>query len=391
MKGKKFIAMLFVFWFILALVSLPYFLRVATVHLLQKETGLEVFLAKTTFRPPSTFVFSDLRLSWKERERLKIDQATIVLRWKSLFSETIKVEKVVVEDPFLRLQRYPNGSVDLFRFFAGRPKRETAQKRKILIESLSVTGGEVEFWDGKVQKEPYPVRLSSLTVTAEELLFPPQPLDSSVTLQTFVGVGHSPPSGSLKLKGSVNLKEGDFKLSTELREIDLPAWSPYTATLPVTLETGRLDLDGEVRVRQKALWGYGMLHLRDLALRRTGAATLFETVFGVSQETLISFLENSHGELAFPIKVSGQLTDPKFELGELFTESIRQSLARTLPKGIGEMIKAGSGTLEITDLEKRAKRVVKEVEKSFRLDWLLTHPPPQEVPETLPTPSEDTP
>ncbi len=361
--------MLFIFWLLLALISLPYFLRAATVHWLQKATGLEVFLSKTAFRPPATFVFSDLRFSWKGKERLRIDQATFVLRWKSLFSETIKVEKVVVEDPFLMLQRSPDGSVDLFRFFARIPKRDTVQKRKILIESLSVTGGEVELWDGKVQKEPYPVRLSSLAVTAAELLFPPQQRDSHVTFQTFVGVGYFPPSGSLKLKGSVNLKEGDFKLSTELREIDLPLWSLYTATLPVALEKGRLDLDGEVTLRQKTLWGYGMLHLRGLALRRTGAAALFETVFGVSQETLISFLENSHGELVFPIKVSGQLTDPKFELGELFTNSVRQSLARTLQKGVGEMIKAGSGTLEITDLEKRAKRVVKEVEKTFRLDW----------------------
>ena len=245
-----------------------------------------------------------------------------------------------------------------------------AEVRQYLLKAgFSLTGGEATLWDGKVQREPYPLHFSSLTISAEDLFFPPHDLESTVALQTFVGAGKLPPSGSLKLKGWVNLKEGSFKFGTELRDIDLTTWSPYTAPLPIALSQGRLDLDGEVNVREKQLWGYGLVHVRDLALKRTDATALFENTFGVSQEQLIAFLEGSNGELIFPLKMSGSLTDPRFEPGKMFTSSLRQSLGRTLQKGVGGMFKIGSGTLGVADLEKRAKRVVKEVEKTFRVNF----------------------
>ena len=390
MKGKKFFAFLLILWIVLGVWSFPYFLRLAILKVLQTRTGLTVFLSKVSFHPPDTFVLSDLRFVSKGKERLRVDQITLILRWKTLFSKTVLVEKVVVEDPVLSLRRHPDGSLDLIRFIKGRGEGETVQKRALLIQSFSLTRGEVTLWDEKIQKDPYPLHLSSLSLNAEELFFPPRDLESAVALQAFVGGGELPPSGSLKLKGWVNLKEGDFKFGTELREIDLITWSPYTAHLPMAIEHGRLDVDGELIVRQEQLWGYGLIHLRGLALKRTAATALFEKGFGISQEQLIAFLEGSNGELIFPLKVGGRLADPKFELGEMFTNSIRQSLARTLQKGVGEMVKVGSGTLGVADLETRAKKVVKEVEKTFRLDWLLTAPPQNapKAPSEPATPSQ---
>ena len=374
MKGKRYVALFLIFWLLLAVWSLPYFLRLEAIGFLQKETGLEVSLSKVSLRPPSTLVLSDLRFLWKGSERLRIDQMTFVLRWKTLFSKAPSVEKVIVEDPVLTLQRHPDGSLDLFRFLERRPKGKTVEGRTFWIQMFSLTGGEVTLWDGKVQRDPYPLHFSSLTMNAEDLFFPPRDLESTVALQSFVGAGKLPSSGSLKLKGWVNLKEGSFKFGTELRDIDLTTWGPYTAQLPMVIERGRLNLDGEVTVREKQLWGYGLVHVRDLALKRTEAAGLFENAFGVSQEQLFAFLEGSTGELIFPLKVSGYPTDPRFEPGKMFTNSIRQSLAWTLRKGVGGMFKIGSGPLGVPDLDKRAKRVVKEVEKTFRLNFFQKTP-----------------
>jgi len=393
MRGKKFIALIAILWVFLAVWSFPYFLRAFVVNFLEKATGLEVFLSEASFRSPSTWVLSDLRLSGKGRERLKVEEMTLKVRWKSLLSDTIEVEKVVIENPSLWIHRYRDGSFDLVRFFGKRAVvGSSVSKRRLLIRSVSLTGGEVELLDEKIQKEPYSVRLNTLTVTVEDLSFPPRNLKSPLTLQAFVGAGQFPPSGSLKLKGWVNLERIDLKFGVELREIDLHLWNPYTSqSIPMGFEKGKMDLDGEVKIEQKHLWGFGLIHIRDLALGRTQATALFESAFGISQEKLIAFLENSNGELIFPLKISGDLGDPRFELGELFTNSIRQSLARTLQKGVGGMLKIGSETVGVTDLEKRAKRVVKEVQKTLRLDWLLTETPPEATQETLPPPSTEPP
>ena len=393
MKGKKFIAFIVVLWILLAVWSLPYFLRAFAVNFLEKATGLEVFLSEFSFRSPSTWVLSGLRFSWKGRECLKVEEITLKVRWKSLLSDTIEVEKVMVENPSLWIHRHRDGSFDLVRFFSISKRSvggSSLSKRHLLIHSVSLTGGEIELLDETVQKEPYSSRLSALTVTAEDLLFPPRDRESPLSLQAFVSAGQFPPSGSLKLKGEVNLERVDLKLGVELREIDLHLWNPYISqSIPMGFEKGKLDVDGEVKIEQKHLWGFGLVHVRDLTLGRTQATALFESAFGISQEKLIAFLENSHGELIFPLKVSGDLGDPRFELGELFTSSVRQSLARTLQKGVGGMLKVGSETVGVADLEKRAKRVVKEVQKTFRLDWLLTGPPPEAIQETLPPPSTE--
>lgn len=327
-------------------------------------------MGRVSFHLPSSMVLSDLRLTWRGRERLNAKEVALRFRLRSLFSETIEIESLTVENPSLWLRRYPDGTVDLFRFLSQRPLRKGPSRRKILIHTFSLQGGEVELLDGWVEEAPYPIRLSSFSMKTENILLPPRDHESPVTLQGLLGGGDFPIFASLKLTGWVNPEKMDFHFDVALRNLYLPVLNPYLhASIPMGIESGKMALDGEVRVEAESLRGVGLIHVRELSLRPSTSTALLETVFGISQEKVVAFLADADGELLFPVRVSGHLKDPKFELGELLTHTIRQSLARTLQKGVGEMVKTSSEAFGVADVGQRAKKVFKELEKTLRLDW----------------------
>ncbi len=365
----------FLLWSLILIVVLtlafPFLLKTATVTLLERTTGLDVFLLKVSLERPGQIVLSHLRLFAKGRERFRTERVTLVPRWKSLLSEAIEVEKVSVERPTLWLYRHPDGSLNLFRYLKERgPTRIPAPKRTFSVQSFSIKEGSLEISDGSIPGE-YAVHLREVTAGAEKLRFPLQSGEIPFWLEGKVGAGSFPSAGSLRLKGWLEPQKGDLRMGVMVQEMDLPPWNPYlTQPVPMGLARGWLDLEGDLEISEGMLRGVGLIQIHDLLLRPSPASALVETIFGISQEQLLAYLRDSQGVVAFPVKVSGSLHDPAFALGEDVKESIRQNLARTLRMGVGRVV---TQTFGLSDLEKRAKGAVKDIEKTLRLDWLLTN------------------
>lgn len=345
---KKFLVLLCIIGILLVGWGVLFLIRPFIIDSLEKKTGLDIFLSRISFQGLSTLDLSEIRLSDPGRGHFSADGVTVDFRWKPLFSKILEIEEITLEE------------------------------------------GELEISDAVLLKGRPAIRLHSLYGSAQGFSYPFRDQESPVVLQALVGEETSPSFGVLRVEGWINSKREDVRLAVELREIDLRQWKPYLSkSFSMNLVGGRMDFDGDLQIQAKQLWGAGVIHLRGLVLRPSSKAALVESVLGISQQQFIEFLQNSDGELVFPVKVSGRLDDPKFELGELVTSSVRQNLGRTLQKGVGRMFGIGS-ELGIKDLEDRAKKAVKEIEKTLRLDWLLVGPPPEtEAPEESPQTSPE--
>ncbi len=370
---KKILFFLFILFaaYFLAVWSLPYIAKTALTHFLTQKTGLDASVGRVTFKGPSSCAVSDLSLSWKGKERVRLEEVLLVFQPRSLFSKTIEVDNLSLENLSLQITRGRDGSWDFNRFMSRRPKAGGISPREIHIRRLTLHKGELEILDERIQKEPYPIHLVSLEFSVEDLTFPPRDRECPLTLHLLMGGGQVPIFASLNLKGHLNPARSGFDLAVELRDLYLPAWNPYLeSNIPMGLEKGKMDLDGELKIEGEKLKGVGYIHVRELALKEGFVPFALQTVFGISKEQFLSFLQDANGELRFPFQISGNLSDPKFELGEMLTNTIRQHLALTLQKGVGKMIQLGSKTLEAGDLDLRAKKVLKELQKTLRLDWL---------------------
>jgi len=371
---KKFFLFLFVA-LILLILGTPALIKHGVVYALKRATGFDVFLYDVSFQFPQYLHFSQLRFYGDGKERLRIEEIVVTFKKETLLSDTIELDNITIHQPALSLRRFSDGSIDLLKLLKWEAGASPGWfKRRVKIKTVSLMGGEILLWDEKVPGNPHPIHFRDSRFSLENLLFPLQDENSFVNFHTFVGVGGTPSSSALQVNGWMNLFRKTYRLSVAAQEVPLSPWNIYLQQLvPMGFAKGTMNFEGEVEIVNRQLRGIGLMRLHDLVLNASPKTSLVREIFGITHENLIAFLQDSQGRLNVPIKVSGALDDPKFELEEAFRRNLQRNLARTLQGGVSHMFNAGSEDL-VTNLEKRTKETIKEIEKTLRLDWLLLGP-----------------
>jgi hypothetical protein len=147
--------------------------------------------------------------------------------------------------------------------------------------------------------------------------------------------------GSIALKGWIDAKSMDMETSLGIRQVEIKTFEPYyRKRVTAEIESGTVDMDSRIAVKEKRIDAPGELDLINLHIKEGGG-----TVLWIPAETLVSLLEKKGHRIKTKFHVKGDVGNPQFNLQETFLTQVAISLAQALGmpvKVVGEEVLQGT-------------------------------------------------
>lgn len=298
---------------------------------------------------------------------LQIKEVRIYPSLVSLLRKSLQVREITIVEPFFFFYRSRGGGTEgpWVTIKKEKEEKEVSEEEKkkmggeplqIRIDRIRIRKGSVDFEDRKMAP-PAHIKLRELNFEIEDIRYPLVSLHSPVELKG--KMEGRKQDGRIDAKGWINLKTMDLEASLRIREIEVKAFEPYyRKRVTAEIESGHMDMDSKVAVKEKWIDAPGELDLVNLHIKEGGGA-----VFLISAETLIPLLERKKHEIKVPFHVKGNLEDPRFSFQEIFLMRVAFSLAEALGlpiRSVGESLfgepeKGIEGLRSLEELFKKKK------------------------------------
>lgn len=285
---------------------------------------------------------------WPTADELNAARIHVEPDLRSLFSDTIVIRSIKVEDARMTILRDATGLEILpgLRHADGKDKKKpasedgkkTQSKTSIRIGSIQLSHCTIDFYDATVRHKPHHIALENIDTRLDDLTLPEMENKTTLSLRAQIG-----ERGKLDLGGWLVPATADSQLHLKLAEVPMSAIEPYMIRNPAThVKHGTLDLDLRPTVDQRKLKAPGKLDIDGLEL--TGTSGLA----GLGQEAAIALLRDSSKRISLEFALNGSLDDPKFSLNDEFYLRIGSALADSAGVGIsniGHSVGKGLGGL----------------------------------------------
>lgn len=281
---------------------------------------------------------------WPVPDALRARRVVVTPDMRTLFSPTVRVSRVTIEQGYLSMLRARDGRVQVLPGSAkgaagGRgapgaageagPAREAPAAH---IDRLELRDGALEFFDESVRRPALRVSLGDLAVDLEDLRVPS--LDARSRLRvagTVRGAAREGAArdGTVSVNGWIVLATRDSELQTRLRGVDLVALQPYLIrTADTAVRSGWLDLDLGSTISAGRVQAPGVLTLTGLELAPTGSGSA--TFMGLPRQAVLALMKDGRDRITLKFSLSGRLDDPRFSLSEDLAARVAASLAQQL-------------------------------------------------------------
>lgn len=255
----------------------------------------------------------DLLLGWR---RLGTEKATL-----RFVPYGIAIDELVAEAPAGRVIIEPDGRVNFAEVFGRQPGGEAPDRFHASVRRLRVEQGTLDFADRSLDND-FAVTIHDLSGVITGFSTEPE---NPARVQL---AGRVAQYGSARIRGTVNLDAprslADFE--ADFRNLPVEALTPYIVKFAgYRVESGRLSADLRYRVRDGRLIGENELVFEQLQL---GKKVESAGALDVPLELAIALLTDSQGRINLDIPVSGNLSDPQFNLGGLIARAIGSAIAR---------------------------------------------------------------
>jgi|GEM_PF-3556109 len=319
-------------------------------HTIQKSMGPgfsigELDLGFTSITAKDV-ILKDLR---RDTILLKVNKISLFPSWTSLLSGKVTIRKILLQSPFIRIEKLANGEMVLP---VGAPggkappsgEGKGAPSKKptpIKIRTLVVKEGTILFLDGSVHPT-VKVEMERVNLTLRNLEYPF--LDDKI-LMDFIGIlpSKGEREGKIKVQGWTQLPSRNGNIKVTLDQLDARLFSPYLKEKStVTVKEGWVSLRFQARIKRGYLDAPGEVTIQDLAFSNQKAGV----ILGLPVSLVTSLLENKGGQLALPFRVKGQMDNPRFSFRETMIRQLAANLARNLlgvPQGV---VKKAPGVLK---------------------------------------------
>jgi uncharacterized protein involved in outer membrane biogenesis len=250
-------------------------------------------------------------------------------------SEAVAAKGLLVSDlvlikPYLRLESDRKGKISSplpggeTQARAGKQERASVP---VEVKNLKIGGGELLYLDGKISRQPYPVRITDIDLTADQLSFPADNRGTAFRLSARLPGKQS--TGLLTSSGNTALKTLDTSATVSLRDLDLTSFKPYLLKEgDVDISRGLLDLDMDLGIKKRMLYAPSRSVLRDLQF--VGGSGLKDQFLGMPRHLVVNALQANNNQIALDFVLEGSLDNPKFSLRESMVTRLTVSLARSL-------------------------------------------------------------
>ncbi len=264
--------------------------------------------------------------------------------------------------PYVRLERDRKGNITspLTGVIPKQtsPERQRGTTAQVEMKNLKVANGELLFLDGEIRKQPFPIRLTDISLNADFLSFPPENRYTTYELS-----GHIPgneSTGVLISSGRTDLKTLDTNGKVSLSDLDLTTLKPYIVKQgDVDVSRGFLDLSMDLRIKEKAIYAPAHAVIKDLVF--VAGRGVKDEFLGIPRSQIVKSLETSNHRIGFDFILEGNLENPQFNFRGSLVKRFTVGLAKSLGLSVID-----AGETVIIQGGRGIRDVGKELQKLFR-------------------------
>lgn len=262
----------------------------------------------------------------------------------------VLLSDVMLKEPYVVLTIDRRGDLVLpVRLPPEKPKaREPGPATtRVFISNLSISGGEVLVFDGKVSRPPHQLRYTDMQGRIDRVSIPAALEWSSYILSA--KIPRQASTGTLDLSGKTMFSTTDTDAKLVVKDLDLTSLRPYIYKQGDTeVAAGQMDLTLDATVRQRHIRAPARAIIRNLAF--APARTVKDRFLGVPRAAVINYMKSGSNDIVLNFTVEGNIDDPKFTSTDAMATRFALGLAKTLGVdvfGVGETIlRQGGRTIE---------------------------------------------
>jgi len=282
---------------------------------------------------------------WPGKTRFRVHKATVVPRWRSLWSSgKIGIKRIVLDGAVLTGLRRPRGTMlvipelPVLSGTAETPGGGTPDALTIgLIEAKDL---RIELYDESVRNPPVELVADPVRAELRDIELPLKTGRVSLAAEgSVVSPTGQGPVGSFEIAGWIAPSSGDSDITLHLKAVPLVELQPYLIKATETgVAGGTLDLDLKARVQNRRLYAPGVLDLDHLELASSGGT--LQTFMGLSRKAVLDSLAGKNGRIELHFTLEGNLDDPHFSVNEDLALRAGAGLAQALGVSVGAVAQA---------------------------------------------------
>lgn len=286
---------------------------------------------------------------------LSIKHFELNLSFVSIFANEFIVEDIRLFKPVLNLERDSNGNLNsdlLARQFKQmfRPRLHVGKFnlfQRYAIQHFEVKNGTIRHYNQNASSDQKEWVFRDIDFSFSEFNYPPR-LDSPVTTSFYLSSQLSGrEEGKIRILGSGVFLANDknFKIKSIFQNIVLRDFYSLNSTpvLPGAMD-GFIDVNSVISCEHNLLKIDNKVKLKNISLPENNGKKTEEIIFGFSRKTLSRFFELTKGQpFQFDFSVSGNLSDPSFDLREKLSSTFLNSVHDAFDKSIDRL---NSGSMQ---------------------------------------------
>jgi uncharacterized protein involved in outer membrane biogenesis len=310
---------------------------------------------------------------WTENLEVRSpDSATPVIRGERLEFRSVnfswpnyaRVARVTMKRPVVRVERMPDGTINLQRLFA--PSRGPASARPSggregkaseprneapgLYETMLIDFGEILVEDGvarftdRTTRPAFSQDVSGLALRVREVSNTPG------QQARFTGRGLIGGKATLELNGQISPLASEFHADVvgDLRDFPLASVNPYAeGRFGWVVRGGVLDARLHYRLDEARLTGTTDAVVRGLQVAPSGSSAEVEKRVGLPLDTIVGLIKDQRGEFRVSVPVHGTLRERQFDWGAVIWTAVQNSLVNVVAapfKLVGRLFTGGTAS-----------------------------------------------
>ncbi len=296
---------------------------------------------------------------------LKVDEVKIYPSLLSLLTKSLRISEIAVLQPSFFFYRSREGGIAGPLVLPERQgevsEKENGMKKEgiqVRIDRIRIERGTIDFEDQTVGEPSAQIKLRDLSFEMKDVQYPLASLHSPIELMG--KMNGQTREGNIFLKGWIDAKTMEMETSLKMKELEVRTFEPYyRKRVTAEIESGTINMDSKITVKEKRIDAPGEMDLADLRLRKGGG-----TVFWIPAETLAALLERKGNQIKAKFHLKGDTENPQFNLRETFLTQVAISFAQSL--GFPIKVIGAEGPEVTSGEEKGLLEEIQSIKRQFK-------------------------
>ncbi|MBI5166022.1 MAG: DUF748 domain-containing protein [Magnetospirillum sp.] len=210
--------------------------------------------------------------------------------------------------------------------FSSVGRDEGGEAPRVALRRLTIDGKSRLLFADEAQSRPARLEINGIKLSLTGLDSGNPEHDSQIEARAQAGTGSLTASGTLRPFAD----QQTAQLKARIRAFELPPLSPYAEdSLGVHLETGHFDGEVTVGLRQGTLDGRIDLKLANFAVGDPDPNAPLARKAEMPVGTVLNLLRDGDGQIALTIPMSGDVSDPQFDVSDAVNQAVAGALRST--------------------------------------------------------------